>query len=45
MEPKKEEKVDRESKEVGEQRKKPYTTPKLTKFGLVKELTGPPPSS
>ena len=41
MEPKKEEKVDRESKEVGEQRKKPYRTPKLIIYGPVEEFTGP----
>lgn len=44
MEPKKEEKVDRESKDVEEPRRKPYRTPKLTKFGHVEEFTGTIPS-
>lgn len=40
MEPRKEEKVDRESnKDVEEQRKKPYKTPKLTKYGTVEGST------
>ncbi len=39
MESRKEEKVDIESKEVEEQRKKPYGTPKLTRYGPVEEFT------
>ena len=38
MESKKEEKADRESKDVEEARKKPYETPKLTKYGPVEEF-------
>ena len=39
MESRKDEKVDRESREVEEDRKKPYRTPKLTKYGPVEEFT------
>ena len=39
MESKKDEKVDRESKDVEEPRKKPYSTPQLTKYGPVEEFT------
>jgi hypothetical protein len=39
MESRKEEKVDIESKEVEAQRKKPYGTPKLTRYGPVEEFT------
>ncbi len=39
MESRKEEKVDIESKEIETQRKKPYGTPKLIKYGPVEEFT------
>jgi hypothetical protein len=36
----KENKVEEEREEVKGQKKKPYTTPELTKFGVVEEFTG-----
>ena len=41
MKSEKPETVEGEREEVKEQPKKPYTTPRLTKFGDVEELTGP----
>ncbi len=40
MKSEKPEKVEGEREEVKEQPKKPYTTPRLTKFGDVEEHTG-----
>ncbi len=41
MNTEKQEKVEGEREEVKERAKKPYRTPRLTKFGRVEEHTGP----
>lgn len=45
MEPKKQEKAEKDREELKEDGKKPYEAPKLSEFGPVEELTGINPVS
>lgn len=40
MEPKKQERAEKDREELKEDSKKPYETPKLSEFGPVERLTG-----